>query len=65
VLDAGPPTVVRSILALFEVRNSRVNIFPGRVRHELVVVDGAIRIASKRVWLLNSDHYIDNLTFPV
>lgn len=65
ITSLGDPTVVRSTLALFEVRNSRVNTFPARVEHRLRVVDGSLRIASKRVYLLNSDHYIDNLTFPI
>ena len=57
---------VYSVLALFEVRYGKQNVYAARCTYRLRRPDGAKwRIALKRVDLVNRDEVIDNLTFLV
>jgi len=56
---------VSSGFILYELRRSRERVFAGRYEHALRRVDGAWKIACKKVVLINNDEVIDNLTFIV
>jgi benzoate/toluate 1,2-dioxygenase beta subunit len=57
-------TTVRSKFLMIEYRRESQRLFTGTVLHRLVQVDGAIRIAWKRVDLLNCDAPLDGITQP-
>jgi 3-phenylpropionate/cinnamic acid dioxygenase small subunit len=56
-------TRVHSTFGLFESRLGVQRVFGGRAEHLLRRVDGTWRIASKKVDLINSDGFLNNLTF--
>ena len=60
----GGLAVVRSKFVLIEYRREQQRLFGGTYFHRLVVLDGAIRIAMKRVDLVNCDAPMDGLTQP-
>jgi benzoate/toluate 1,2-dioxygenase beta subunit len=55
---------VRSKFVMVEYRREQQRLFAGTAYHELIVVDGVIRIASKRVNLVNCDAALDGLVIP-
>jgi len=57
-------TMVRSKFTLIEFRRNEQRLFGGTCFHRLIVVDGDIRIAWKRVNLLNCDAPLDGIVVP-
>ena len=57
-------TTVRSKFVMIEYRRETQRLFAGTAFHRLVQVDGGIRIAWKRVDLVNCDAPLDGLTQP-
>jgi benzoate/toluate 1,2-dioxygenase beta subunit len=64
--DAGADgdSLVRSKFILIEYRREQQRLFGGTYFHRLIVHDGAIRIAMKRVDLVNCDAPMDGLVIP-
>ena len=60
----GPGTVVRSIFMIVEYRREEQRIFAGTYRHTLITTGGDIRIAFKRIDLVNCDAPMDGLVVP-
>jgi benzoate/toluate 1,2-dioxygenase beta subunit len=60
----GNATEVRSKFMIVEYRREEQRIFAGTYRHTLVVTGGDIRIALKRVELVNCDAPMDGLVVP-
>jgi 3-phenylpropionate/cinnamic acid dioxygenase small subunit len=56
--------VVRSRFQMLEYRREQQRIFGGTSWHRLVLLEGQIRIAWKRVDLLNCDAPLDGLVVP-
>ena len=56
---------VESNCLIVELRRSRQDLFAARVLHTLRPAGDSFRIALKKVFLLNNDEAIDNLTFLV
>lgn len=63
--DDGECVRVRANFILGELRNGHQDVFNGRFLYELRRRAGGLRIASKRVLLVNNDDFIDNLSFLV
>jgi 3-phenylpropionate/cinnamic acid dioxygenase small subunit len=57
-------TTVRSKFLMIEYRRESQRLFAGTALHRLVQADGAIRIAWKRVDLVNCDAPMDGITQP-
>jgi 3-phenylpropionate/cinnamic acid dioxygenase small subunit len=57
-------TTVRSKFLMVEYRRETQRLFAGTAWHRLVQIDGTIRIASKRVDLVNCDAPMDGITQP-
>ncbi len=57
-------TKVRSKFVMVEYRREEQRLFAGTYLHDLVVIDGAIRIAFKHVDLVNCDAPMDGLVVP-
>lgn len=57
-------TSLRSKFMMVEFRRNEQRLFAGTSLHTLVVIDGQIRIASKRVDLVNCDAPLDGLLIP-
>ncbi|HLH75902.1 MAG TPA: aromatic-ring-hydroxylating dioxygenase subunit beta [Candidatus Binataceae bacterium] len=55
--------VVRSNFLLAEQRLGKQDLFAGSTTHHLRPSEEGFKIASKKVILINSDAFIDNLTF--
>jgi benzoate/toluate 1,2-dioxygenase beta subunit len=66
ILEAGADggCMVRSKFVLVEYRRQQQRLFAGTYVHQLVLLDGAIRIAMKRVNLVNCDAPMDGLVIP-
>ena len=60
----GGGVTVRSKFLMIEYRREQQRLFAGTVWHRLLQVDGVIRIAWKRVDLVNCDAPMDGLTQP-
>jgi 3-phenylpropionate/cinnamic acid dioxygenase small subunit len=60
----GRSATVRSKFVMIEYRREQQRLFAGTAFHRLVQVDGAVRIAWKRVELVNCDAPLDGLTQP-
>ncbi len=60
----GRAATVRSKFLMIEYRRQQQRLFAGTALHRLVQLDGAIRIAWKRVDLVNCDAPMDGLTQP-
>jgi len=60
----GTGAMVRSKYLMIEYRRGQQRLFAGNALHRLVQVDGAIRIAWKRVDLINCDAPLDGITQP-
>lgn len=60
----GTATEVRSKFMIVEYRREEQRIFAGTYRHTLVATGGDIRIALKRVDLINCDAPMDGLVVP-
>ncbi|WP_121063818.1 aromatic-ring-hydroxylating dioxygenase subunit beta [Chachezhania antarctica] len=64
VTDQGENSLtVRSALHVIEDKFGRQRAFAANVTHELMLVDGEIRIASKVVRLLNSDGVLTSVSY--
>ena len=61
---ANGVTKVRSKFVMVEYRREEQRVFAGTYLHNLVVIDGAIRIAFKHVDLVNCDAPMDGLVVP-
>lgn len=55
---------IRSKFVIIEYRRDQQRLFTGTAWHRLVQIDGAIRIAWKRVDLVNCDAALDGITQP-
>ena len=67
-IDLGPAVdelVVHSTFNLSAHRRGHIDAVAGRVVHRLVSEDGAVRIAAKKVVLVDNDDTIMNLTYLV
>ena len=69
-VEVGPDAesgglVVFSTFNLSAHRKGKTDVFAGRVTHRLVREDGEVRMASKKVVLIDNDAKIMNLTFLV
>ncbi len=63
--DADPATtLIRSKFVLIEFRRNEQRLFGGTSFHRLTIVGGNIRIASKRVDLVNCDAPLDGIVVP-
>ena len=63
--DADPATtLVRSKFVLIEFRRNEQRLFGGTFFHRLTIAGGNIRIASKRVDLVNCDAPLDGIVVP-
>src|ERR1700751_3122036 len=60
----GRAATVRSKFVMIEYRREQQRLFAGTAWHRLVLLDGAIRIAWKRVDLVNCDAPMDGITQP-
>ena len=60
----GRSATVRSKFLMIEYRREQQRLFAGTALHRLVQVGGAIRIAWKRVDLVNCDAPMDGMTQP-
>jgi 3-phenylpropionate/cinnamic acid dioxygenase small subunit len=60
----GRAVTVRSKFLMIEYRREQQRLFAGTAWHRLVQLDGAIRIAWKRVDLVNCDAPLDGITQP-
>ena len=60
----GHAATVRSKFLMIEYRRGEQRLFAGTAWHRLVQADGAIRIAWKRVDLVNCDAPLDGITQP-
>jgi hypothetical protein len=49
---------------MIEYRREQQRLFAGTMLHRLIQIDGAIRIAWKRVDLVNCDAPMDGITQP-
>jgi 3-phenylpropionate/cinnamic acid dioxygenase small subunit len=56
---------VHSNFILVELRRGKQDIFAGRTIHRLRCENGSLKIAYKKVLLVNNDDVIDNLTFLI
>ncbi len=50
-------------VVVYESRVAKLTVFPGRCTMVLRRTDDGLRVAEKKIVLINRDHYIDNLTF--
>ena len=57
--------VVRSKLVMVEYRRNAQRLFAGTCRHRLVMRGGGLRIAQKRVDLVNCDAELEGLVLPL
>lgn len=57
-------TQVRSKFVLVEYRREEQRLFAGTYLHDLVLIDDAIRIAFKKIDLVNADAPMDGLVVP-
>ncbi len=57
--------IASSNFLLAELRRGKQDLFAGRTIHRLRPDNGAFKLASKKVLLVNNDEPIDNLTFLV
>ena len=62
--DKADEISVRSRLLMLEYREGDQRVFGGRCEHGLRVVDGALRIAMKRVDLVNCDDVFSSMAIP-
>ncbi len=60
----GRAVTMRSKFLMIEYRREQQRLFAGTAWHRLVQIDGAIRIAWKRVDLVNCDAPLDGITQP-
>ncbi len=60
----GRAATVRSKFLMIEYRREQQRLFAGTAWHRLVQLDGAVRIAWKRVDLVNCDAPLDGITQP-
>ena len=57
--------IASSNFMLVELRRGKQDVFAGRSIHRLRPHQGAFRLVSKKVMLVNNDEPIDNLTFLI
>ncbi len=66
ILDsAGQDTIVGANFTLAESRERGVELWAGRTTYRLRVVDGEIRLAYKKVELVNSDQPLPTMSFLI
>jgi benzoate/toluate 1,2-dioxygenase beta subunit len=66
IVAADPATVIaESALLVAEYRDGDRRIFAARCRHALIRIDGALRIAEKRVDLIDCDAVLGAMTIPL
>ena len=63
--DDGRIATVTSNFIFTELRSGKPDVFNGSATHRLRYQADSVRIASKKVLLVNRDEYIDNLAFLV
>ena len=63
--DGGGEIAARSTFVLGDLRKHQEVTWYGRTIHRLRRVDGALRIAYKKVMLLNNDEALPNLAFLI
>jgi len=63
--DDGQCAQVEANFLLAELRSGRQDLFAGRAIYQLRYDASAIRLAGKKVLLLNNDESIDNMTFLI
>lgn len=61
---AGDGTLIRSKFSMVEFRREEQRLFVGTYFHRLVQTDAGIRIAFKRINLINCDAALDGLVIP-
>ena len=61
----GPTVDTRSKLVMVEYRRHQQRVFAGTCWHRLVGTEGRLRIASKRVDLINCDSELDGIAIPL
>ena len=61
----GGEVVAHSNFMLAELRRGKQDLFAGRTTHRLRPDQGAFKMLSKKVLLINNDEPIDNLTFLI
>jgi benzoate/toluate 1,2-dioxygenase subunit beta len=59
------PIVAESAFLVAEYRDGNRRVFAGRCRHALTQVDGALKIAEKRVDLIDCDGVLGAMTIPL
>jgi benzoate/toluate 1,2-dioxygenase beta subunit len=59
------PIVAESALLVAEYRDGERRIFAGRCRHVLAEIDGALKIAEKRVDLIDCDGILGAMSIPL
>lgn len=62
---SGAEVVAHSNFMLAELRRGKQDLFAGRTTHRLRPDQGAFKMLSKKVLLINNDEPIDNLTFLI
>jgi 3-phenylpropionate/cinnamic acid dioxygenase small subunit len=60
-----PDGIAHSKLLMVLLRNDQQEIFAGRVTHQLRHVEGALKIAAKKIVLLNCDSPLEALLLPL
>ena len=61
----GADTVVTSVVQILESRDRGLTWWVGRVTHRLRRVDGEVRMAAKKVVLVDSDRALPSMSFLV
>jgi benzoate/toluate 1,2-dioxygenase beta subunit len=61
----GSDTVVGSVVQVIESRDRGTTLWAGRVTHRLRRVDGVIRMAAKKVVLVDSDRALRSMSFLI
>lgn len=62
--DSAEGRLVRSKFMIVEYRREQQRLFAGTYLHRLVILHGTIRIAAKRINLVNCDAAMDGLVIP-
>ena len=62
-MNGSEQLAAHSVFNLTHLRRGKQSTFAGRTEHVLTTIDGDLRIASKKVVLVNRDEPIPNLSF--
>jgi 3-phenylpropionate/cinnamic acid dioxygenase small subunit len=63
--EDGEAVTVASVFNLTTVRRGKVEVVAGRALHRLKPVDGDLRMASKKIYLVGNNDVMTNLTYLV